>query len=127
MWKSWVVLFVPAILSACGYVSEYEKAVYDYEPLYCYKSIGSVQCYETPRADDERRLVNYFGPAPSRYDKPEPAPEPEYSAPPSINYYVRDPEPVPAPAVVNAQGKQLPWLDKDMKDEDLAGDDEGVF
>ena len=68
------VLSLTALLGACGYVSEYEKAVYDWEPTYCYKSIGGVACYKDPYPRDERRMVNYFGPDPSRYDKPD-APE----------------------------------------------------
>ena len=52
-------------VGACGYVSEYEKAVYDLEPTYCYKSIGKVACYREPFHRDERRLVNYFGPIPA--------------------------------------------------------------
>lgn len=83
------------LLGGCGYVSKYEEAVYDFEPVYCYQSIGSVQCYKTPKAGDERRLVNYFGPAPERYDRPAPAPKPKLAAPKAINYYVLDPEPVP--------------------------------
>jgi len=83
------------LLGACGYVSEYEKAVYDLEPVYCYKSIGTVQCYKEPKFSDQRRMVNYFGPAPERYDRPEPAPTPRLAAPKAIDTYVKDPEPVP--------------------------------
>jgi hypothetical protein len=100
-------------LSACGYVSEYEKAVYDMEPTYCYKSIGKVSCYKEPFHRDERRLVNYFGPAPSRYDKPE-APEPTpIAAPEMINYWVKDAEPVPRPSPTG-KVSNLPWLDPAM-------------
>lgn len=104
------VLGLVAILGACGYVSEYEKAVYEWEPTYCYQSIGTVACYKEPYHRDERRLVNYFGPDPSRYDKPE-APQSAPPAPPEmVNYWVKDAEPVPRPA---ATGKiaNLPWLD----------------
>ena len=44
-------------------------------PLNCYKSIGGVECFREPYHRDQRRLVNYFGPHPSRFEKPEP-PEP---------------------------------------------------
>lgn len=104
------VFGLTALLGACGYVSEYEKAVYDWEPTYCYQSIGRVACYKEPYHRDELRLVNYFGPDPSRYDKPE-APEPAPHAPPKmVNFWVKDAEPVPRPA---ATGKlaNLPWLD----------------
>lgn len=97
-------------LSACGYVSEYEKAVYDLEPTYCYKSIGGVACYKEPYHRDERRLVNYFGPDPSRYEAPD-APEAAPFVPPEmVNYWVKDAEPIPRPAPSgNVAG--LPWLD----------------
>ncbi len=99
-----------ALLGACGYVSEYEKAVYDWEPTYCYKSIGRVACYKEPYHRDERRLVNYFGPDPSRYDKPE-APEATPLDPPEmVNYWVKDPEPIPRPAP-SGNVANLPWLD----------------
>ncbi len=71
MWKLLLFLPISLLLSACGYVSEYEKAVYDFEPAYCYKSLAGIECYKEPYHRDERRLVNYFGPAPSRYDPPE--------------------------------------------------------
>ncbi|MCW9034896.1 MAG: hypothetical protein OQJ97_11810 [Rhodospirillales bacterium] len=71
MWKS--LFFLPVILltSACGYVSEYEKSVSDFEPTYCYKSLAGVECYEEPYHRDKRRLVNYFGPSPTRSAPPE--------------------------------------------------------
>ena len=84
-------------LSACSYVDEYEAQVYDKDPLYCYKSLGEVQCFKKPRAYDERRFVNYHGPHPSRYDKPVVKPDPVLMAPPPVDFYVRDPEPIPSP------------------------------
>lgn len=60
-------------LAACNsYESEYEKGVYDYEPLYCYQSLGGVDCHREPHHRDAARLVNYYGPGPSKYDPPEP-------------------------------------------------------
>ncbi len=101
-----VLTAVGALMGACGYVSAYEEAVYDLEPIYCYQSIGQsisgVECYKTPKHRDERRLVNYYGPHPSRYDRPE-APPPTLSAPPSVDFYVRDPEPIPEPAPPRAR------------------------
>lgn len=82
-------------LSGCGFVDSYEKAVYDFEPLYCYQSLASVECFRQPNHADKLRLVNYYGPHPSRYDAPEPAPVPELKSPPAVPFWVRDPEPVP--------------------------------
>ncbi len=102
---------VAALVGACtSYVDRYEKAVYDFEPTYCYQSIGGVECHRTPYHRDERRLVSYFGPHPSRYDKPEP-PEPPVLTPPAmINYWVKDAEPIPRPAP-HGDLSALPWLD----------------
>lgn len=86
------------LMGACtSYVDAYEEAVHDWEPTYCYQSIGGVQCFAKPYHRDEKRLVNYFGPHPSRYDRPEPPPPPYLVAPPPVDFYVRDPEPVPRP------------------------------
>ncbi len=42
---------VGALVGACGSVSEYETAVYDFEPVYCYQSLGrsvsGVECHNT--------------------------------------------------------------------------------
>ena len=99
MLKPLMTITAAALLGACSYVSEYEKAVYDYEPAYCYKSLAGVQCYKSPNHRDERRLVNYFGPHPSRYERPAPAPAPRLLPPPPVDFYVRDAEPIPSPAV----------------------------
>lgn len=85
-----------ALLSGCGgYVSAYEEGVYDYERLYCYQTIGGIQCHDRPNTRDEQRLVNYYGPDPVRYSRPAPAPEPRLAPPRPIEGYVMDPEPVP--------------------------------
>lgn len=110
MIKTLAFLVLPAFLGACGYVSKYEQAVYDYEPVYCYQSLGAVQCFDTPRVRDEMRLVNYYGPAPERYDRPDPAPEPNLMAPPAVNFFVLDPEPIPSPSPNAAGPRDLPWL-----------------
>lgn len=86
----------------------------DFEPVYCYKSLGGVTCYEKPYHRDKLRLVNFFGPAPERYDPP-PAPEPQKRfAPQMVNYWVKDPEPIPRPA---PQGDLVdrPWLTPEGK------------
>ncbi len=97
-------------MAACGYVSEYEKGVYNYEPVYCYRSIGKVQCYDTPNQRDEKRLVNYYGPAPSRYAQPVEPEMTEMAPPPPINYFVVDKEPIPQPDPPKAG--TLPWLER---------------
>ena len=106
------ILFLTAVgahVGACGSVSEYEKAVHDFEPVYCYQSLGrsvsGVECHRTPKHRDERRLVNYYGPHPSRYDRPEPPPPPTLSAPPAVDFYVRDPEPIPEPVPLRVRTK----------------------
>ena len=99
MLKPLMTMAAAALLGACGYVSDYEKAVYDYEPAYCYKSLAGVQCFKSPNHRDERRLVNYFGPHPSRYERPAPPPPPRLLPPPPVDFYVRHAEPIPSPAV----------------------------
>lgn len=93
-------LALTTALSACGYVDKYEEGVYDYEPTYCYAALGgAVTCYRKPVASESRRLVNYYGKSPTRYDPPPPPPEPNYQAPPPIKTWVKDPEPVVKPMV----------------------------
>lgn len=50
-----------------GDESAYARAVADYEPVYCYRSLAAVTCHARPDPRDARRLVNFYGPAPSRY------------------------------------------------------------
>ncbi len=115
---------VGVLVGACGNVSEYEKAVYDIEPVYCYQALGrsvsGIECYKTPNHRDERRLVNYYGPHPSRYDRPEPPPPPTLSAPPSVDFYVRDPEPIPEEGERHPARATEPA--EDLKAEPAAGD-----
>ncbi|MBT3305979.1 MAG: hypothetical protein HN377_05790 [Alphaproteobacteria bacterium] len=110
MYARIVTIGISVLLGACSYVSEYEKAVYDLEPTYCYKSIGKVACYKEPFHRDEKRLVNYFGPHPSRYDKPDVPEATPIAAPEMVNYWVKDPEPIPRPAPTG-KVSNLPWLD----------------
>lgn len=97
----WAAIPVLAGLAACGYVDRYEEGVYDFEPAYCYQSLGEIVCHREPYHRDSKRLVNYFGPHPSRYDPPE-APEVDAPQPPTtaLDYYVITPEPVPEDGVV---------------------------
>lgn len=106
-------------LGACGYVDKYEEAVTGMEPTYCYKSLAGVECYREPYHRDARRLVNYFGPHPSRYDKPEkPEPAP-HAPPPMVNYWVKDAVPVPRPSPTG-KASNLPWLDPALIKAELA-------
>ncbi|MBI2584303.1 MAG: hypothetical protein HYW28_00265 [Rhodospirillales bacterium] len=86
-----------ALLGACENAVRYEAAVRNWEPTYCYQTIGEAACYEAPYHRDERRLVNYFGPHPRRYEKPVPPTPPTPVPPAPINYWVKDPEPIPCP------------------------------
>lgn len=63
----------PALwLGGCGgYESAYERAVYDYESVYCYRTLGDPDCYRAADTRAERRLVNYYGPSPRRAEAPE--------------------------------------------------------
>lgn len=92
-----MILAVAAVLSGCSYVDSYEQAVHDREPLYCYQSLAAVECYRTPDQTDERRLVNYFGPHPSRHER-RVVEKPKLFAPPPVAKWIKDEEPVPQAA-----------------------------
>lgn len=78
------VAFVLAVLSGCvSYESAYEKAVYNEEPVYCYQSIGTVDCYRKPDRRSDARLVNYYGPAPAKTRPKKPPPAVELQPPPA--------------------------------------------
>ncbi len=86
-------------LGACTtYESAYEKSVYDAEPIYCYQSLGGTDCYRTANRRDDRRLVNYYGPAPSKYAAPDVPEVPDPQAPPKAERAAGDPAPVPVAA-----------------------------
>ena len=68
------LISVALVLSACAQKSAYEAAVEDMEPVYYYKSLAGVQCYQEPSFRDERRMVNYFGSTPRRFSRPKLAP-----------------------------------------------------
>lgn len=104
-----VSLAATALLAGCGSLSDYEAAVQEEEPVYCYRSLGGVSCFEAPHHRDQRRLVNYYGPAPERYEAPEPAAPARLEPPPAVGYYVRDAEPVPRPRPRGDTGDR-PWL-----------------
>jgi len=97
------------VLGACAQKSAYEAAVEGYEPVYCYQSLGGVACHKKPNFTDERRMVNYFGPAPEFYERPAPTPEPKLYAPEMVNYWAKDPEPLPR-AKPHGDLTDRPWI-----------------
>ena len=42
MRNMWVLMGV-AMLGGCGFVDKYEEGVADYQPIYCYQTLGGVQ------------------------------------------------------------------------------------
>lgn len=112
-----VALSLPLLAGACTTKSAYEAAVEDFEPVYCYRYLMGVECTDKPKPRDAKRLVNYYGPAPHRYDQPEPEPEIERQAPKMVNYWVKDPEPVPRPMPKMAHLNELTWLQPGYKEE----------
>jgi len=108
-----------ATLTACGYVDDYEKAVYDLDPVYCYRTIGGAECHAEPSFAARAKLVNYYGPHPSRYDAPDPQVVPAPKSPEMVNYWVKDPEPVPR-AAAPSDVASLPWLTAEGKAEQAA-------
>jgi hypothetical protein len=100
MHKAFITAGLVLFLSGCGYVDAYEEAVYEYKPVYCYQSLAAVQCFNEPQHDDKRRLVNYYGPHPSRSDAPDQPDIPKLKAPTkSVDKWIKDPEPVARPRV----------------------------
>ncbi|MEK9754834.1 MAG: hypothetical protein VW338_16690 [Rhodospirillaceae bacterium] len=97
------------VLGACADKSRYERAVENYEPVFCYQNLGGIVCHEKPNFADERRMVNYYGPAPKRYERPAPPPEQKLFAPEMVNYWVKDPEPLPRP-IAKGDLTDRPWI-----------------
>lgn len=65
--------FLVGLAGCADYELAYEEGVEDYEPIYCYQSLADATCYRRPYARDARRLINYYGPSPRRYDRPKPS------------------------------------------------------
>ena len=89
-----VTIGVFSLIVSCSSVGEYERHVKSWEPVYCYKSIGRVQCHNKPKHSDERRLVNYYGPAPHTYEASDALVKSKTKAPKMIQTWVKDKEPV---------------------------------
>lgn len=71
-WCGGVLLMIG--LTGCGgYETAYERAVYAAEPVYCYRTVADPDCYRAADPTANRRLVNYYGPSPSRAKAPRPA------------------------------------------------------
>ena len=98
-----------AVLGACSDMTAYERAVEKHEPVYCYQNLGGVVCHQKPNFDDERRLVNFYGPAPRRYERPAPPAQQKLFAPEPANYWAKDPEPLPKPAP-HGDLSDRPWI-----------------
>ena len=99
-------------LSGCSFGDSYEKALHDLNPVYCYQTLAGVQCHSEPNHSAQRRLVNYFGLHPSRYDAPKSVPAAELNAPPPVPFWVRDPEPVPELFIKLSRRSQVPGTPK---------------
>jgi hypothetical protein len=115
------------LLAACSNMTQYERQVADWEPVYCYKSIGAVQCYKEPKHSDSRRLVNFYGPAPSEYDEPDEPTRSHTRPPKTIKVWVKDAEPVPqaSPARVHVAtpqpaGSETKALGAEQQGEDVS-------
>lgn len=103
-------------LGACSsYVDSYEAAVHEWEPVYCYQRLGGHQCYREPVYGADKQLINYYGPHPSRYEAPEPVTKGDPKAPPMVNFFVRDPEPIPEAMPAKAPREVLPWKAQDRQ------------
>lgn len=52
------------------YEGNAEPRIISVAPLYCYQTIGVVDCFERPQVGQEQRLVSYFGPYAYAYRYP---------------------------------------------------------
>ena len=78
-------------LGACA--NQTQTLVHEEPPLYCDHTLAGVECHDTPDDRHWRQLVNYQGPTPEFRDPP--PVRPLIASPPAVNFYVRDPEPIP--------------------------------
>ncbi len=47
-----------------------EPRIISVAPIYCYQTIGVVDCFERPQLGQEQRMVGYFGPYAAAYSYP---------------------------------------------------------
>lgn len=110
-----LAVFAAFGLSGCvSYETAYEKAVYDDEPVYCYQSLGAVDCYRRPNRRDDARLVNYYGPGPARTRPTKLPPAAELQPPPEPEA-THDVPPLPSAQLARGDATSA---DKDAADED---------
>lgn len=98
-----VPLAVALAAAGCGSDrTAYEHAVAKEEPVYCYQTLAGIDCYKRPDFRDERMLVNFYGPPPADFERPEPPEAAELTPPPPVDHYCRVGEPdacaLPPPA-----------------------------
>lgn len=99
-WRA--VLLAACLVAGAGgctrYESAYEEGVEAYEPVYCYASLADPACYRRPSVRDERRLINYYGPSPRRYDRSKPPKPVRLQPPPPLAERPSDAPPPERPA-----------------------------
>lgn len=96
--RGWPIALIFAVLIGCGERdSPYVAAVREEQPIYCYQTLASVDCYAKPLFRDERQMVNFFGPPPRDYDRPKRPPAPRLAPPPEVDFYCRVSEPDACP------------------------------
>jgi len=96
VWLSCVAMAFAA--AGCGEKdTPYIAAVRPEPPLYCYQTLAGVNCYAKPDFRDERQLINFYGPPPRDYDRPEPPEPARLDPPPEVDWYCRVSEPDACP------------------------------
>lgn len=89
-----VSLAVALFAAGCGSDrTAYERSVAKEEPVYCYQTLAGIDCYKRPDFRDERMMVNFYGPPPADFERPEPPEAAELTAPPPVDHYCRVGEP----------------------------------
>ena len=82
--------------------------VHQTKPVYCYQSLADVRCHSAPKFVDKNRIVNFYGPSPKRFTAPPPVASPDLKAPKPVDFWVKDAEPIPEPALKKAGRRYLP-------------------
>lgn len=84
MKKAFNIIFALFLLAGCHQAEERLQRLAGnkppknaiHEPRYCYKTLGEINCYNSPRKGWEGRLVGHFEPPPVRAAAATPAPKP---------------------------------------------------